>query len=168
MPNPIARLLVPATAVIAALATAGCATGPGSLIPFEADEATIARDEVPAAARASLEALAAPHTIIAWERENRGSFIAYEGEWVVDGIEQEASVMADGTVLETERELSPAEIAVLPPGVMARVEELRAQGYDVEVARREIILYDIDATNPAARPAEREILLRPDGIIIKE
>lgn len=94
-------------------------------------------------------------------------FVAYEAEWQEDGVEVEATVLADGGLLESERELPPEEYVTLPPAVLKKVRDLQERGFRVEVARRTFYLFDIDAT-PASTAdpeydAEQEWLLRPDG-----
>ena len=150
--------------VITGVILAGCASKE-HVVPFEMEEQAIEAVDVPSAALSSLRNLAGANQLATFEKEDRGAFVAYEAEWLVDGVEHEATVMADGTLLETEKEFLPEEMDALPPAIRDRVRELQGEGYEVEAARREIILYDVDATRPGApEDAEgQEYLLRPDG-----
>lgn len=146
------------------LLLAGCAAPTGATIPLEISEADIEEAEVPSAALAALRDEAGGRAFDSLEREDRGAYVAYEAEWLVDGVEFEATVLADGTLIETGRELTAAEMAALPSGVRARVAELEAEGMEVEVGERAFVYYDVDAELPSTGE-ERELLVRPDGTI---
>ncbi len=142
----------------------GCA-GPRATFPLERSEREVEASEVPPAARARLEALAGGRPLESFEREDRGAFVAYEGEWEEGGVEHEATVLADGAVVERARELSESEMEDLPPEVRARVRALQARGYEVEVDVREAVFYEIEAERETDDGEEEEIeaLVRPDG-----
>lgn len=164
-PRPAALSLATACAMLAGSPLLGCGSSKFAAIPIEGVESPVAFDEVPPAALASLRALAGQNPLTTIEREDRGRYTAYEAEWMDNGREAEATVLADGTVLESEIELDPAEERAaggVPAEVLERVESLRARGYDVSVARRSLFLYDIDAY-PAEGGDRVELLLRPDG-----
>lgn len=153
--------------VMPAMFIAGCSTKQESAFPLEQDEFQIERTAVPQPALTALERLSGGAELIAFEMEDRGAYTVFEGEWIQNGVEQEATVMADGTLLESERELMPEDYDSLPPGALAQVRELESQGYRVEIARREIILYDLDAVRgEEISEDEIEMVIRPDGTVI--
>jgi hypothetical protein len=149
----------------------GCQTGRHAVVPLELTEAEIAEADVPPAALAALRELAGGQPFTEFEREDRGAYVAYEAEWRAGGVEAEATVLADGTVLGTERDLTSAQVAELPAGVRARIARLQKQGYRVEVAQRTFILYELDAARMSDdddnangdEEEELELLVRPDG-----
>lgn len=146
----------------------GCSTAPsGILVPIEMEETAITRQDVPPAALATLEALAMGAPIVAYEREDRGNLVAFVGEWMLDGMEMEATVLADGTLLETERDIAEAEMIATAPGLQAQAENWRAEGYNVEFSRREIVLYDVTLTTPDS-VEEKEFILLPSGEFLTE
>jgi hypothetical protein len=149
---------------------AGC-SAPHIVLPLEQNERALEASEVPAAARERLEVMAGGHSITEFEWEDRGAFIAYEAEWFVDGVEQEATVLVDGTIIETAQQAKSSEFSKLPPAIRLRVEALRADGYEVGIARRQFIVYEIDAWQAVSAstgddvdaPEAIELLLQPDG-----
>jgi len=147
------------------LLAGGCSAPPAVVLPLEVDEVEVGREDVPPAAMDTLDRVAGGRPFTALEREGRGRLVAYEGEWQDGGVEAEATVLADGGLLETERELTLAAFAELPPAVRERVRRLEAEGYEVEVALRLLHVFDVDyRRGPAAAPdTEGELLLRPDG-----
>lgn len=163
--SPITRGTLALAAVV--MMMTGCQTPRFASTPLERDEAAIEESDVPPMALRALRKAANGRPLTEFEREDRGQYVAYEAEWQEGGVEAEATVLADGSLVETERELTPAEFATLPPGVLQRVRTLQERGYDVEVARRTLYLYEIDAARQSADDAEDgdelEHLLRPDG-----
>jgi hypothetical protein len=153
--------------VITGVAFAGCASYPTASVPLERSEVDITQSELPRPALSSLRARAGKRAFTAIEREDRGLYLAYEAEWQDGPIEAEATVLADGGVLEEERELTPNQLDTLPPAVLERIRSLQSQGYDVQVARRTVYLFDIDVTRAPQdgddEAEEGELLLRPDG-----
>ncbi len=157
-----------AVAIVAATLMTGCAsTKPGFGVPFELDETPIAREEVPPAAMATLLAMAGDSPLIAFEREDRGAFIAYVGEWMHDGMKKEATVLSDGALLETESDLSEVEIATMAPAVQAQASRWRSEGYIVEFARRELVLYDMKIISEGSE-REKEYILLPSGDVLTD
>lgn len=146
----------------------GCAGIPAASVPLERREADIEEAEVPPAALAALRERAGVRPLTEFEAEDRGGFTAFEGEWETADGEAEATVLADGALLEEEIELPRAAHGTLPPAVRDRVRELEAQGYDIEVARRVFYLYDLGLSRGGdddgeTDAEEQELLLRPDG-----
>lgn len=146
---------------------AGC-SGPRFVsVPLERSESEIEESAVPAAALEALRVAAEGHRFTVFEREDRGSHIAYEAEWQEGDVEAEATVLADGGLLEEEIELAPGAIASLPPAIRKKARTLEALGFRVEVARRVFYLFEVDATKQAAdgddEAAAEAWLLRPDG-----
>lgn len=158
---------VTAFSVIVVCLLAGCRSTQLASVPLEQVEAPVDESSLPPSALEALQTAADGRALSAFERENRGLYVAYEAEWIEDGVEAEATVLADGALLESERELRPDEYTSLPPAVLRKVRELEQRGFRVEVGRRAFYLFDIDATPAlnadAERTTEQEFLLRPDG-----
>lgn len=146
--------------VLACLPLCACAHTKDATIPLEHAEREVADHEVPAPALAALRRAADGRPIARFEREERAAFVAYEGEWMDGAIEREATVLADGGLLETAHDLTEAEIDALPAAVQARIDALRADGGSVTVSRREFVFYDVDVVRG---DEQREYLVRPDG-----
>lgn len=153
------RVLLTLTPV--GILAAGCAT-PSASVPLETSEQAISRNDLPPAAMDRLASLAGGAPLEGFEREDRRLYDAYEGEWLTDDVEHEATVLADGSVLETELTVWPEGDRDIPTRVLARVRELEARGLRVEVARRRFMLYDLTVEDDQGRRIN-EILLRPDG-----
>jgi hypothetical protein len=149
----LAGRLVPALA--AGLLT-GCAQ-PRIVIPLEESEAEIGQADVPQAALATLRELAGGAPFTSFEREVRDGRMYYEAEWMLGGREAEATVLADGTLVETERDISLDEA---PPAVRAWIEANAAEGEEVTVSRRSFLVYEVDLVSETG---ERERLLLPSG-----
>lgn len=157
---------------LAACPLGGCASHQIT-VPVERAERAVDADDVPAPARRRLEMLAGGNAITSYEREERGDSVAFEAEWEVDGREHEATVLSDGAIIETEREIDPDEFEELPQAIQERIASYRSQGYDVAVGRRDFVLYDLDVSRDADDDAGEhedeeeagamELLLRPDG-----
>lgn len=156
---PYAMILVPCCVLI------GCGTPPTASVPLERAEGRIEEDALPSAARDALRARAGGRGFTGVEREDRVLYAAFEAEWMDGPVEAEATVLADGAVLEEERELEEADFVSLPRSVRVRIDALREQGFEVAVARRAIYLFDVDASrrDDDGGVEERELLLRPDG-----
>ncbi len=143
----------------------GCHTTPFASYPLEVSATDIEQQDVPAPALKTLQNAAGGRPITAFEREDRGLYIAYEGEWQEGDIEAEITVLPDGGLLESESELAKHEFALLPPAIRRRVEALQQRGYRVEIAKQAIYFYEIEAEreNEGSEDSEQEWLLRPDG-----
>ena len=158
--TPSRPTLVSVRLLLACLPLCACAHTADATIPLERAEREVAENELPAPALAALRRAADGRTIARVEREERGAFVAYEGEWRDGAIEREATVLADGGLLESAHDLTDAEIDALPAAVQARIAALRAGGGVVTVSRREFVFYDIDVVRG---DEQREYLVRPDG-----
>jgi hypothetical protein len=151
-----------ALAALTALALPACTSPPRVTIPLEQRETTLSENDPPAAARQSLEAIADGNDILAFEREDRGGKITYVAEWLVDGLVHEATVLADGSLVEVERELTERDRQRLPAPIRERIERLERDGFTVGVSARRFVLYELDADS---QRDGRELLLRPDGSV---
>jgi len=168
--NHAATYSIACSAVLAPL-LGGCASRQVSF-PLERNEETVAADRVPAPARLRLEQLAAGNEISGFEREDRGNLVTYVAEWTENGSEREATVLADGSIIETERDLIRAEMPDIPPAIQSRARALADDGFGVNVALRTFVAYEIEAeplpegdglVGATEDDDGFEILLRPDG-----
>lgn len=128
----------------------------GGPVSIETAEREVSEQEVPTAALAALRQEAGGHAIEAFEEETRDGRIFYEGEWETPAGEQEATVSADGVVIERERSVSEAQA---PTPVL---EALRGQAGDVEAeySQRMFIFYEVEYEENGE---EKEMLLTPLG-----
>jgi hypothetical protein len=149
----LAGRLVPALA--AGLLT-GCAQ-PRIVIPLESSEAEIEGAEVPEAALATLRELAGDAPFTSFEREVRDGRMYYEAEWMLAGREAEATVLADGTLVETERDISLDDA---PPAVRAWIEKNASDDDEVTVSRRSFLMYEVEIGD---EETATEHLLLPSG-----
>lgn len=144
---------------LATLALAvGCAS-PRLVLPLESAEEERTAAQIPAAARAALEAEADGADIIAWEWEERAGESFYEAEWMTPEGEREATVTAEGAVVEYEAELTPEQA----PASVRRAAQQRAGGAEVGYARRTFIIYEVEYTVDGR---EQEVVLTPTGRVL--
>lgn len=136
---------------------AGCASGGGGRLPVETSEREITESEVPAAALAALRELADGAPLVEFEEERRNGTICYEGEWrLPEGGEAEATVLADGTVVETEIDIAADEV----PAAVRQFANERAGSNRVSYARRTLTLYEIEYVSGMHAV---EVLVTPGG-----
>ncbi len=121
------------------------------------DEDDLTIDQVPGPARAALLRLAGGAKIVKAERENEDGVLVYEAEWIADGIQHEAAVTADGTLLETE-EIIPVEKA--PAAVRAAIAKHFGANAKVVVEKKMIVVYEVEAR---VNGKEVELLILPTG-----
>ena len=129
-----------------------------AVVPWAArgdEELTI--DQVPEAARAALLKLAGGAKIVEVERENEHGLGVYEAEWVVNGREHEAAVMADGTLVEMAEVVG---LETLPPAVRAAVTKHFPGETKLEIEKKTIVAYEVEARVDGK---EREVLILPTG-----
>jgi hypothetical protein len=125
-------------------------------ISFENAERSVKRDDLPAAALAALQAIANPHPLASFEQERRDDLVCYEAEWVAADGKREATVTAEGVLLELERGVGDEEV---PAGVRQLAEEVAGEAA-VQYTRRDFVMYEIEY---AAGGSESEVLLSPTG-----
>lgn len=121
------------------------------------DEDDLSIDQVPAAAREALLKLAGGAKIVKAEREREHGVVLYEAGWTKDGVEYEAAVTEDGTLVETE-ETIPAEKA--PAAVRAAIAKHFGANAKVVVEKKMIVVYEIEAKIDGK---EKELLVFPTG-----
>lgn len=121
----------------------------------DGDDLTI--DQVPLPARAALLRLAARVKIVEVERKTEHGAVRYEAEWVVEGVEHEAAVTADGTLLETEESVAPEKA---PAAVRAAIRKHFGPGAKVVIEKKMIVVYEVEAKTDGK---EKELLIFPTG-----
>ena len=124
------------------------------------DDEKIALDQVPAAAREALLKLAGDAKITEVEREKEDGLVLYEAEWSVNGKEAEASVTANGDLVEQEEEI---DLGALPPRGKSVVAKKFPAGAKLECERVLMVVYEIEAK---INGKEKEILVLPSGKIL--
>jgi uncharacterized membrane protein YkoI len=124
-------------------------------------EEEITLDAMPEAARAALLELAGGAMITEAECEQEHGAIVYEAEWVVDGVEHEAAVTADGALVEMEEEI-PLEAA--PAEVRAAIAQYFGADTMVTVERKMVVVYEVEAEVDGE---EKELLIWPTGRVRK-
>ncbi len=125
-------------------------------------EEEVTLDQVPEPARAALLTLAGDAKITKAEREKEDGILVFEAAWVTDGTKHEATVTADGTLIETE-EIIPAEKA--PAAVRAAIATHFGADAKVVVEKKMIVLYEVEGK---IKGEEEELLVFPTGRVIKE
>jgi hypothetical protein len=113
--------------------------GAGGLTLALADD--LAMDQIPEAARKALLELARGAKIEDLERERSDGVEMYEAEWEQDGLEFEATVLADGTLIELEEELASDQV---PPAVRAAAEQQFGRDADLSFEKKTHVVYKVD------------------------
>lgn len=88
-------------------------------LKLEMAERPLAEAAVPAKALQALRRAASDHQLVAFEEEIRDGQSYYEGEWQTGRGTAEATVTADGVLVETEREVSAEKV---PRGIREAAE----------------------------------------------
>jgi hypothetical protein len=122
-------------AVLAVLGVAGLAAA--------LDDEKVTLEQVPAAARRALEQQAGGARITEIEREVERGVTVYEAEWVDHGTEREASVSADGELLEIEEEVTLDKV---PAAVRAAIAKHIGAGAKMEIEKTTVVYYEVEAT----------------------
>ena len=104
-------------------------------------EVRIPINQVPAPARQALRKLAAGANILKVEQETEHGSVAYEAKWLVNGVKHEASVTADGALLESEQVI-PIQSA--PAAVRKAIAAHFGTKAKVEVVQKTIIVYEAE------------------------
>ncbi len=126
------------------------------------DEVKISLDQVPGPARAALVKYAGGAMFTKLEREKDDGVMVFEAAWSVNGVEYEASVLSDGTLLQTE-ETIPAASA--PPGVRSAIGQHFPAGAVVVVEKKLIVVYELEAK---INGIEKEIQVFPTGKVVDD
>ncbi len=121
------------------------------------DDEGVRAEDVPAAARAALRKLAGGARILKVEREREEGVEVYEAEWRDKGTKHEAAVTADGTLIEMEESV---RLSDLPLAVRAAVAKHFPRNVRAEVAKKTIIVYEIEARVDGE---EKELYVFPTG-----
>lgn len=122
------------------------------------DDLTIA--EIPPAAIAALQKLAGGADFTELERDREGGVTIYEAEWDVNGVQHEAAVLDDGTLLETEETVAAADA---PAGVRAAIAKHFGDA-KVVVEKKMVVVYEIEAKVDGR---EKEIMVLPTGRVLE-
>jgi hypothetical protein len=126
------------------------------LIGCGSTAATVApRERVPDAVDASARKLAGAAPIDRIEREHD----AYEVTWHVNGLEREAEIRADGTVVRVEEEVAVAEVpAVVRDSARAKLGAAAVKFVRLQDGRWE--------AETLVDGHEREVVIAPDGKVL--
>lgn len=141
-------------AVIFGVALVACGGG----LALALDE-HITLEQVPEAARAALVKLAGGAKFSELEKETSNGVVVYEAEWKVNGVEHEAAVLADGTLIETEEEVAADQA---PAAVRAAAAKAFGANAKVSYERKTFVYYEIEGK---ADGKGKEILVSPTGVI---
>jgi putative PepSY-like beta-lactamase-inhibitor len=121
------------------------------------DDEKIPPDQVPAAARRALEQQAGGAKFTEIEREVEHGVTVYEAEWIVQGAEHEASVSADGELLEIE-ETVPLE--KVPAAVREAIAKHLGGAANMEIEKTTIVNYEVEAKVDGKN---KELYISPTG-----
>jgi hypothetical protein len=126
---------------------------------LEEAERVVTEAEIPERALKALRTAAGQYQLEAFEEEIRDNRTFYEGEWRVSGRSQEATVTAEGVLIETEATISAEQV---PEAVRKAAAKLIGNA-PADFARREFIFYEVKYTRDGE---EHEALLSPTGVLI--
>ena len=138
-----------ACGLVGSLALGGLAAAMG--------DANASMDQIPEAARQALQRLAGVARIDEIEREKEHGTTVYEAEWSAGGVTYEATVTADGTLLETEETVSLEHV---PTAVRAAIAKYFGAIDKVVVEKKTIIVYEAEGEIDGR---EKELLIFPTG-----
>lgn len=121
------------------------------------DDERLPLDQVPAAARRALEIQAGGAKFTEIEREVEHGVTVYEAEWTDHGMEHEASVSADGELLEIE-EVVPMDKA--PAAVREAITKQFGAGAKVVIEKTMVVYYEVETKVDGK---EKELYISPTG-----
>jgi len=116
---------------------------------------------VPAPARAALRKLAGDSKDLEVDREVEDGVTLYEAGWMANGKRKEATVMEDGTLVETEETISVDQV----PASLRRIITDRYGSAKVKIEKKMVVVYEFEAPG---RGEASEINVLPTGRILKD
>lgn len=114
-------------------------------------------NQLPSAAQKAIRALAGDAKITEVEQEKSRGATVYAAEWIVKGVEHEAVVTADGTLVETEVTIAADKA---PAAVRATIAKRFGARAKVVVEKKTIVVYEVEGK---VNGKELEILIFPTG-----
>lgn len=120
-------------------------------------DADVSKNQVPEAARKALQRLAGDAKIDEVEQEKQHGTTVYEAEWSAGGVTHEATVTADGTLIETEETVSLEDV---PSAVRAAIAKHFGAVDKVVIEKKTIIVYEAEGEIDGR---EKELLIFPTG-----
>ncbi len=120
---------------------------------------TTSRDTVPNAVDATAKRIAGPEKIEKIEREHDDGEIVYEAIWHVGGLEREATIAADGRLIDLEEELDSTQV---PSPVRAAALVKLANAQTIKFVKHSSGDYEAEAIIDGK---EHEIVLSADGAV---
>ncbi|MBI1249609.1 hypothetical protein GC197_17430 [bacterium] len=148
------------TGIVLSVATVGFAFHKGERHE-ESGEKGLSITEAPAVVQAALKNLAKGQEIAELKQETEDGATVYEAGWKVNGIEQEATVSADGDLMETESAVAADSV---PKAVMDVVKKHAGQGATPEFEQKRIVLYSVEVSHDGK---ESEFLVDPAGRLVE-
>ncbi|UCD30125.1 MAG: PepSY-like domain-containing protein, partial [Planctomycetota bacterium] len=124
------------------------------------EEENISLDQLPAEVREALLKLAGNAQITEVEREQKHGIVLYQAEWGANGHESEATVTADGVLVELEQELDAKDV---PAAVKAAAAKNFPPGVKLEYEKKMIVMYEVEAKVDGK---EKEIMITPVGKVL--
>jgi hypothetical protein len=134
-------------AAIAFFVCAGCAGGLADL---------------PGPAAAALKKQSGGHELSGFETEHANGVALYEAGWTDGGVKHEATVTADGDVVELEQSI-PA--SAVPAAVRAAAVKTFGEGADVRYVKKTWVVYEIEGK---VGDRHREAIFTPTGAATRE
>jgi len=126
------------------------------------EEEKVSLDQVPEPARKALLKLAGEGKITEVERENKHGVVLYEAEWKVNGREHEATVTAEGDLVElAEEDLAPADV---PGAVKRAAAKIFPNAAALEYEKKMFVMYEVEGK---VKGKKRELLISPTGKIVR-
>ena len=127
----------------------------------DADEQKVALEQVPAPAREVLTKLAGGAKIDEVTKESENGTEVFEGKWTANGKVREASVAADGSLLQMEESLTAND---LPASVKAALDKQMADAENVSYVKKTITLYEAEGQ---VNGKKREATVSPAGASVE-
>ncbi|MHC5023813.1 MAG: hypothetical protein ACYTGG_07865 [Planctomycetota bacterium] len=127
----------------------------------EEEEEEVSLDEIPAAAADALLALAGDHVIEFVELDAAGDVALFEAAWVVGDFVHEATVLADGTLVQLQQVVGPDSV---PPAVLRAAEANLPPDAAVSFEMKMVIVYEVEAGDGEDA---QELHILPTGRILE-
>ncbi len=125
----------------------------------EDEDEALPVEQVPAAARDALLELSGKAEIMKFERESEHGVVLYQAEWMTDGRKHEATVTAEGGLIELEEEVPAADV---PAAVQRAAAKVFSSGAKLEYEKKTLVVYEVEGK---VNGREREVVIMATGKI---
>ena len=127
-----------------------------------AKETEITFEDIPKRAQAALKHLANGAVILEAEQEKDDGVLTYEAQWKVNGTTHEATVLADGTLVELEELISVNDV---PESVLTKISKHFGKYSKIVVEKKMVVTYEIEAE---VNGKHKELIVLATGIVLDD